>query len=118
CATASKRCKTGLYCDFTTTLCAQQKAAGTACTVTQECVSGLLCDQGSKTCVKETYAPAGQPCGGGGSCEVGACPMTGGCPTIIADGKPCDTNNKAESCDLFSSCVQGVCKLFLSDTCM
>src|SRR5262249_13488341 len=118
CGSSSKRCNTGTYCDFSAMQCAQQKAAGAACMSTQECAKGLLCDPASMTCGKETFVQAGQPCGGGVTCEVGSCPMTGVCPTIIADGKPCDTSNKAETCDVFSSCDQGVCKFFLADTCM
>lgn len=131
CQSASE-CAPGLVCVGSTgasgsdgRTCSQPAKEGAAC-AGDGCDVGLTCDATTSTCTKYKFAAPGQPCddssilcsngncvqsdSGGGS--TGA--RTGVCPTIIADGQPCDesTHNQGMSqCDFEASCLNGTCTL-------
>lgn len=122
----SNDCADGLACirDATsaTGTCGTAVAEGSACTSTDSCATGLACDPSTQKCVKIKFAAADAPCDGEtilcsqGSCretatsgDAGAAPA-GVCPTIIADGQPCDDSSSSTSrCDDFASCIDGKC---------
>lgn len=90
--------------------------AGTACSVLNGCAPGLSCSAG--TCVSIGWAMPGQPCSTMATCLVGAldyCPFgatpQGTCPSVIADGQPCDANDVTTTCDTFAACLDGRCGL-------
>jgi hypothetical protein len=106
-------------------------AAGGACgtATTGNCGAGLVCSNGS--CASPTYGAAGQPCDyGTKACLVGSCgggvvmpepdggipTPTGTCPTVIADGQPCDGSSAAATCDTYAACIGGICQATPSAT--
>jgi hypothetical protein len=105
--------------------CSQQKctvpiAVGGDCSVAPDvCPNSTLCDTKTKKCTLVAFAQKGQTCGNLSPPTLCAstldCPitdlqtMTGTCPTVLADGQPCDPKDKTTSCDLFASCRLGVC---------
>jgi hypothetical protein len=96
--------------------CQSPGGAGAPCEISQDCASGLVCGEISNICGTATFATAGQACSEYVGCEVGACPFAGGtiggvCPTVIADGQPCDETDATTTCDTFASCEGGTCVL-------
>jgi hypothetical protein len=137
----SSDCQTPLVCtgsDFTKNvkgMCGNGSDVGGMCTPNEGsesgCKSGLNCDPTSKTCVAVKYADPGQPCDdrttycNKGSCSIafqtpgdgGTAPQMGTCPTIIADGAPCDATKQDAQCDTFAYCVGGKCQMFDPASC-
>ncbi len=135
------RCDDGLYCQGATKTCQPKGGEGAACAgngacrsgfacsqsvctvlpgvgspcLNGACGAGLVCDSGGH-CITPAFAEPGQPCGPDVFCRVGSCspgsPST--CPTVIADGQPCDVADFSQTCDTFASCVSGVCQLAVS----
>jgi hypothetical protein len=97
--------------------CQSPVAAGAACTDDADCASGLGCTQTTHQCAAVTWVSAGQPCSDTARCLVGGCPSTGStvggtCPTVIADGQPCNESDSTTStCDTFANCEGGTCVL-------
>jgi hypothetical protein len=96
------------------------------------CKSTLACDPATKTCVQTKKADPGQPCDdkttfcSKGSCSVafqtptadgGGMSMQGTCPTVIADGAPCDATKQNQTCDSYAYCVMGTCQMFDPASC-
>jgi hypothetical protein len=111
---ASADCVSGLICSGADQ-CEAPIASGGACTG-GDCASGLGCDSTSHKCTAITFAAQGAPCDNDailcdrGTCKVGA--SSGAvCPTIIADGQPCDPNSTATACDDFAECIGGTCQV-------
>lgn len=143
CNGATTVCDVGTFCDVTTMACTQAYPVGQACNASAECIApatcrakkctapsqsgggcyvdtdciaGLGCSM-AQTCGAVTWASAGQPCGDLARCLVGACSSAGMCPTVVADGQPCPTDD-GHTCDSLSLCVGGVCTLEDTVTCM
>jgi len=123
--TGTYECTPPLTCTGTAPklACRNPGNAGVACARDADCAPGLGCSDG-KTCGTVTWASGGQACGNLARCLVGFCPFdptgkqAGKCPTVIADGQPCDPKNLAEMCDVAASCVGGTCTLGDSVVCM
>lgn len=122
---SNNECAAGLVCTGQTSrTCGQPVGEGGAC-FSGECAAGLACDYSSNTCAKIQFGAAGATCDGvtlrcsRGECKIaatsggdgGSVPTTGVCPTIIADGQPCDDTSTTTTCDEFASCVNGTCVL-------
>jgi len=96
--------------------CQSPGAAGAACGGDQDCGSSLGCDQTTRQCGSVTWVSAGQACSDNVRCLVGSCSSGGGtaggtCPTVIADGQPCNLNDSSSTCDTVASCEGGTCVL-------
>ena len=97
--------------------CTNLGQSGAPCNSDDECASGFGCDSTARTCSAIAWVAAGQPCNAGARCLVGHCPYDasgqpqGVCPTVIADGQPCDTSNTGTTCDTFAQCLAGSCVL-------
>lgn len=107
----AENCKDGLVCS--SQKCATPVALGGACKAIDECATGLVCDSGTMKCASITLASPGGACSLKApvvTCAIGACNVTdlahftGTCPTLIADGQPCDTADKTKRCGYLSSC--------------
>ena len=118
-------CDANLVCTGQTTrTCGQPVAEGGAC-FSNDCAPGLACDTSTNKCTKIQFGAAGAACDGvtlrcsRGECKFmttgggggGSGSATGACPTIIADGQPCDSSSTTAECDELASCVQGTCVL-------
>ena len=72
------------------------------------CSRSLVCARATKTCVAVHLAKAGEPCDVDATrCEIGTC--SGTCPTVLADGAPCDPLRAHTTCDFFAECKDGTC---------
>jgi hypothetical protein len=120
----SSRCVAGLACIGPpgAGTCQAPAADGGGCQSDDGCAPGLVCLH--ERCASVTWASSGQPCGGATRCLVGSCRLDeasgaqhGSCPTVIADGQPCDDAGTASMCDELSFCVKGVCTLEGSAAC-
>lgn len=124
-------CTSGLVCavNFTNggagggpnNTCVVALTSGATCTEGQ-CAIGLACDMTSNTCKPFTFGAPGAECDGvtklcsNGGCNVENVSDAGAsaqdtCPTIIADGQPCDVTSGSAVCDEFASCTNGTCTL-------
>jgi hypothetical protein len=94
------------------------------------CQSSLICDPTTKTCAQTKYADPGQTCDDKTTfCNKGACSIafqtsggdggatTGTCPTVIADGAPCDATKNDQTCDSYAYCIMGTCQMFDPASC-
>lgn len=103
--------------------CQAPGPAGAPCFSSLDCASGLTCDTTKQQCAQVTWAAAGESCGGAVQCAIGNCSIafgttgTGTCPTVIADGQPCDPASASTTCDLLASCVGGKCTLDTTTAC-
>jgi hypothetical protein len=105
--------------------CQNPGDAGAPCFQEGDCAKGLVCDVAANPsqCVAPRWAGGGQPCGNTVRCLVGNCSSSffgsgGTCPVVIPDGRPCGSkNSSAETCDVFASCVNGICSLGESVAC-
>jgi hypothetical protein len=125
----SYECASGLFCGGFGTgaasgTCTAGGDVGAPCPHgTDDCANGkgLNCDASSQTCQQVVWARPGTPCKDFTQpCLVGSCPFGGSatvCPTIVADGQPCNASDPATTCDTFSSCVGGTCQLEYSTVC-
>jgi hypothetical protein len=55
-------------------------------------------------------------------CEAGLCDMAPGaqsgvCPTVLADGTPCDPSDPSKVCDNYAACFRGTCQIVNPATC-
>lgn len=114
-------CDSGLICmGGSTRTCSAPLGAGAACTG-GDCGVGYACDADLTCHAVEFVAPGGTCDGDERFCSKGSCPLpqdgsggadpTGTCPTIIADGQPCDPASTTAQCDAFASCIGGKCTL-------
>ena len=121
----STDCASGLLCTGgNARTCNPPLGAGAAC-VGGDCAVGYQCDA-DLTCHAVVFVAPGGTCDGDERfCSQGRCPIdqtdtatdpTGTCPTIIADGQPCDPASTSAQCDAFAACVGGTCTL-LPATC-
>ena len=121
----STDCASGLICSGgNSRTCNVPLGAGAACTG-GDCGVGFACDA-DLTCHPVSFVAPGGTCDGDERfCSQGLCPIdpsatgsdpTGACPTIIADGQPCDPASTSTQCDAFAACVGGTCTL-LPATC-
>jgi hypothetical protein len=67
-------------------------------------------------CRAITWVSASQPCGNLVRCLVGEC-NAGQCPAVLQDGQPCNEADLGTTCDTFSSCIGGICRLLGDTTC-
>ncbi len=121
---ATSDCQKGLAC--VGNRCGAKVAVGGTCATSSDCVNGAACDA-TKKCAAYTFGAPGDACDLGtkqcakGSCTgvtVGTSGVTPGkCPTIIADGQPCDTKSETARCDEYASCIGGKCQIFDPSTC-
>jgi hypothetical protein len=93
--------------------CALGGASGATCAAPSDCGRGLGCDVRSMTCVALAWANAGEACSAAAPCLVGFCPLDGEsptavCPTVVANGEPCPTDDTS-TCDTFADCIDGTC---------
>jgi hypothetical protein len=100
--------------------CSPRAGSGEHCTesgYSTPCDLGLDCDTATSTCVAPTAQP-GSGCGANGQlCIYGSCNKEGVCPSIVADGQPCPTNDTA-TCDYEATCdVTGKCSIPGSNAC-
>jgi hypothetical protein len=125
-------CLTDLVCvgaDFVKGVkgtCGAGANVGAPCSTTavdSGCNRNLACAPSTKTCAVFGFAAQGQPCDNVATqCRTGFCNLpsiggTGTCPTILADGAPCDATRNDQSCDTYSTCLNGRCQLFDPGTC-
>jgi hypothetical protein len=100
--------------------CQPRGAAGAPCQSDGDCTPSFGCDDTSHTCVTLNWASAGQACGSTTRCLVGSCQNNGTsgstCPTVIADGQPCNGNNVTQTCDTLAECV-GTCEILGATAC-
>jgi hypothetical protein len=124
---ASEACTGQLVCTGAPKSCQVRQPVGSPCQGRDECGPGLVCPGFTHQCSQMTWVSAGQPCSDTALCAVGPCPAgasgPGGapvgaaCPTVIADGKPCNTRDLTTTCDAFASCQNGICTLPGSAVC-
>jgi hypothetical protein len=113
-------CITPFYCAGSPPTCQAPGPAGTSCSDpaagNAACSSGLICAPDGECELTFVGAP-GDPCDGvihrclRGSCPHSAItggPVSGVCPTIIADGMPCSA---MDTCDADSECVNPTAKI-------
>jgi hypothetical protein len=113
---AGATCAPPLRCTSAGT-CQLPGGAGASCITALDCAPSTTCSEGR--CVTIGWAMPGQPCSLTATCFLGAlndCPFQGStllgtCPTVIADGEPCDPNDATTTCDTFASCLNGTCTL-------
>jgi hypothetical protein len=102
------------------TMCQNRGPAGAACYSDTDCTPDLGCDYSSNKCVTLNWASAGQPCGATTRCLVGSCPnsstTSATCPTVIADGQPCNGNDLTQTCDILAACT-GTCQIIGATAC-
>jgi hypothetical protein len=114
-------CALPLACASASQTCQSPGGAGTSCESDIDCTQDLGCDSTTHVCAAITFVTAGQSCSGAVRCVVGACNVpngtglpgstTGTCPTVIADGQPCNEADQSQTCDTLASCQQGTCTL-------
>jgi hypothetical protein len=104
--------------------CQDRGQVGASCAVDADCEAGLGCGATTYVCGTVTWASGGQPCGEFLRCLVGACPSSPpgmpaptSCPTVIADGQPCNGKDPKSTCDTLSSCINGTCMRADSPAC-
>jgi hypothetical protein len=109
--------------------CGAGADVGAACSTTavdSGCNRNLECARSTKTCAVFAFVAPGQPCDNVATqCTTGACNLPGDasgggmgtCPTILADGAPCDATRSDRVCDTYSTCVNGSCRLFDPGSC-
>ncbi|MEO7109826.1 MAG: hypothetical protein ABI183_05270 [Polyangiaceae bacterium] len=127
---ANQNCSTPLVCTGgDTEACTTAVAAGCTCAVSSDCAVGTACDTTSLKCAAFTYGKPGATCDGTiALCSQGQCntptssgdadagPVSGTCPTIIADGQACNQDDSSTTCDDYAACLNSVCTL-LPATC-
>jgi hypothetical protein len=100
--------------------CQNRGLAGAACQSDGDCTADLGCDDATHTCATLHWASAGQACGATTRCLVGSCSnsatASATCPTVIADGQPCNGNDATQTCDTFATCV-GTCQILGATAC-
>lgn len=98
--------------------CSPPIADGASCaTAADGCALGSACPYNTKICTHAAIVSPGARCGLSplAACAIGACDLTdpvndqGTCPTVIPDGAACIAGDPTKTCDLFSTCVGGVC---------
>jgi hypothetical protein len=114
-------CTSGLICTGAASrTCTTPLSVGASCNG-GDCGVGFACDATFK-CIAITFVAPGGTCDGDERfCSQGSCPIaddgtnadpTGTCPTIIADGQPCDAaSTTTAQCDTFAICTNGKCAL-------
>ena len=104
----SIECRPGLVCGSSSAC--RLSYIGTACSTQLDCISPLYCDALTSTCRAPTWVPTRSACAPPAiSCSVGHCTPMDTCPSVIADGQACSTNDPTQSCDAESFCENGVC---------
>jgi hypothetical protein len=102
------------------TKCQNRGTAGMACQYDGDCTPDLGCDYSTNKCATLSWASAGQPCGPTTRCLGAQCPVNGAasstCPTVIADGQPCNANDQTQTCDTFATCI-GTCVVLGTTSC-
>lgn len=108
----SNECESGRCHD---SKCTARAKAGDACESSSECDVALGCEDGE--CTKYTYGDPGDECDVDAKlCKEGFCAFDltassgkGKCPTILEDGKSCDSKDTTEQCKTYSRCINGEC---------
>jgi len=128
-------CAGDASCDYGSGLCVAPVANGSACTSQSMCAYGSTCVDGvcdpgrglgeecdfgcagaltciEGRCAKPTYVPPGSVCDEDTYCQVGSCSSyyePGVCPTLLADGAPCNDSASNAQCNYGSVCRGQVC---------
>jgi hypothetical protein len=117
-------CGLGLVCAGSPPVCRKPGGLQTPCESDEQCARGLACAASTHTCSPVYWVAGGQLCSDVTRCLVGTCPRTPGssdlggrCPIVISDGQPCNRNNPAATCDVFSECTNGMCLRRASAVC-
>lgn len=113
---AGGACKSSPECDLdlicASSKCASKRAEGESCKGDEECGAGLVCAPKTGKCTKPKLAAPGEKCDGVlTQCTTGGCSAAtnGVCPTVQAEGGPCDPADRKNTCDRFLRCVEGKC---------
>ena len=121
--TFADQCVNPLACAAGT--CATGKKSGESCSVDDhgqsDCLPSLVCTTAG-TCGAASFAGPGAQCDDVSTfCQKGTCVRNADrvyiCPTIIADGQPCDETVATSQCDDDASCSNGACAIFNPATC-
>jgi Dickkopf N-terminal cysteine-rich region len=119
--TSDSACTGDMFC--VNGKCGPLLAVGADCSMAPfACSSGNGCDPSTKKCTAITFANPGETCGATTYCITGGCHLTGTsatgkCPTVIADGQPCNTADSTQTCQRLSTCVAGTCTAPYTLTC-
>jgi hypothetical protein len=109
-------CTYPLVCNFDATgatTCRASGADGARCVNDESCVKPDGCSAVSSTCGPITWKAPGDSCDGDlARCLVGPCNTAGGggsCPAVLADGSPCNHDDRTQVCDVAAVCFAGKC---------
>lgn len=114
-------CQPPLRCDNVSQTCKPPAEKGDLCLKPSDCQHGLHCPT-TQFCSEVQWVGAGEVCNATTRCLVGTCPNDSPystmpeatCPRVTADGEPCSAS---DTCDAFSTCIDGVCAISASHVC-